>query len=227
MKRTWLYAFAKTVAQWFVIPFLPYHVNDKDRFPKEGRVIVCCNHLGMSDCLRLAFTQKRQIYYMGKAELFENKFVSFVLRSLGAFPVQRGKHDVGAIDICGDLLGREEAVGIFPEGTRSRDGKFLPFKAGAVMLALKHNTPILPVCITPVKGMHLHLFHRVVISYGDLIQPSDLGIERGSGTELRAASRMVQAKIQELRDRDLIEMGRQNEIEAPRHNVSRQGSESA
>ncbi|WP_444645341.1 lysophospholipid acyltransferase family protein [Caproiciproducens sp. R1] len=203
MKRTPLYNFGKIFVQGFLKYFIPYRVNNRENMPECGRVVVCCNHLSLSDPVRLAFTQQRQIFFMSKAELFENKALGLLLSSLGAFPVQRGRGDKTAINRAGELLENEQALGVFIEGTRSKTGEFLQPKAGAVMLAHKYNAPILPCCITAKDGGLPKMFHKCMVSYGKLIQPDELGIENGSGSEYRSASRFVMEKIAELRERDL------------------------
>lgn len=215
MKRTPLYAFAKAAAQWIVMPFVPYRVKNQERFPKEGKVIVCCNHLANSDPIRLAFTQHRQIFFMSKAELFDIKPLGWLLRALGAFPVHRGKGDIHAIDSASELLQEGCALGIFIEGTRSKDGEFGQPKAGAVMLACNNHAPILPACITPVGSKKTRVFHKAVVSFGELIQPEELGVEHGTGLEFRNASRLVMGKIRELRERDLRELGQEESL--PEH----------
>ena len=68
------------------------------------------------------------------------------------------------------------------------------------MLAYQHHVPILPVCITPVGSKRPRLFHRAIVAYGKLIEPEELGIQEGRGSEYRAASRLVMSRIMELRD---------------------------
>ncbi len=203
MKRTPLYAFGKTFVQWFLKYFIPYKVNNKENMPQNGKVIVCCNHVSISDPVRLAFTQHRQLFFMSKSELFENKALGLLLSSLGAFPVQRGKGDKGAINKASQLLEDGQALGIFIEGTRSKTGEFLQPKAGAVMLAHSNNAPILPCCITAKDGGVPKIFHKCIVSFGELIQPEELGIVQGSGTEYRNASREIMNRIAKLRERDL------------------------
>jgi 1-acyl-sn-glycerol-3-phosphate acyltransferase len=203
MKRTPLYAFGKIFVQWFLQYFIRYTVNNKDNMPKSGKVIVCCNHVSMSDAVRLAFTQHRQIFYMAKAELFENKAMALLLSSLGAYAVQRGRGDKGALNKAGELLEKGQALGIFLEGTRSKTGELLQPKAGAVMLSYKYNAPILPCCITAEGGGVPKLFHKCTVSFGELIQPEELGITQGSGVEYRNASREVMNRISQLRERDI------------------------
>ena len=202
-KKTPLYAFGKIVAQPVVWPFIPYTVKNWENIPQDRNFILCANHLAISDPLRLASIEKRQIFFLSKAELFQNKPLAWLLRSLGCIPVQRGRGDVEAIDHAGEILRRGDIMGIFIEGTRSRSGELGQPKAGAVMLAHQHQVPILPVCITPVGSKLPKLFHRVVVTYGKLIEPQYLGIREGKGAEYRNASRLVMGEIAKLRERDL------------------------
>lgn len=203
MKRTPLYAFARTFLPWLFRLLFPMRVRNRENMPESGRVILCCNHLSMSDPLRLAYSQKRQIYYMAKEELFHNRLVGAVIGALGAFSVSRGTGDKHAINTAKLLLDREQVIGIFIEGTRSKDGNLLKPKSGAVMLAHSCGAPILPCCITARNGGIPKLFHKCAVSYGSLIQPEELGIENGTPSEYRAASRLVMDKIAALREKDL------------------------
>ncbi|WP_101697899.1 lysophospholipid acyltransferase family protein [Clostridium minihomine] len=201
MKRDSLYVIGKSLALTFFRIFMPYRIYNQEHMPQSGRVIICSNHLSFKDPVLLAeVAGKRQIRFMAKSELFHNKLVSFFFNHAGVFAVRRGKGDSAAINLAQELLQKEQVVGIFLEGTRSKDGEFQQPKAGAVMLAHSSQAPILPVCITGRKGIFPKLFHRVDIVCGPLIQPEQLGIEKGSGKEYRQASRLVMSKIAELRD---------------------------
>ena len=203
MKRTPLYTFARTLLPWLFRTLFPMNVRDRKKMPKTGRVILCCNHVSMSDPLRLAYSQRRQIFFMSKAELYKNKFVGFIIGALGAFSVSRGTGDKRAINTAKQLLENEQVIGIFIEGTRSKDGNLLSPKSGAVMLAHSCNTPILPCCITARNGGLPKPFRKCLVSYGDLIRPEELLIKEGTPSEYRAASRFVMEKIAALREKDL------------------------
>jgi 1-acyl-sn-glycerol-3-phosphate acyltransferase len=200
MKGTPLYKAARTLLPWLFRTLMPIRVLNANYMPRDGKVILCCNHISLTDPIRVAFSQRRPIFYMAKAELFKNWFVGGIIRALGAFPVARGKGDKGAIHMAQKILDSGAALGIFLEGTRSRDGEFLRPKSGAVMLANSCEASILPCCITPVKGKLSHLFRPCVIAYGPLISPQELAIQSGTPSEYRAASRLVMDKIAALRE---------------------------
>lgn len=88
----------------------------------DGGLIICGNHRSMIDPVILAVSTKRQIHFMGKKELFENKFLSFLFRSLGAFPVDRKGVSLSAIKNSLNVLNKGGILGIYPEGTRIKTG---------------------------------------------------------------------------------------------------------
>lgn len=178
-------------------------IRNREKLPGTGRMILCCNHASMSDPLRLAYSQRRQIFFMAKSELFANRLVGAVIGALGAFSVSRGKGDKQAIHTAQALLEKEQVIGIFIEGTRSKDGQLLRPKSGAVMLAHSCHAPILPCCITARGGGVPKLFQKCIVSYGDPIQPEELDIQTGTPSEYRAASRFVMDRIAALREKNL------------------------
>lgn len=207
MKYTPLYTFGKSIAPLLRI-FFRFQANHTEYLPKEGPVVICCNHTSMKDPLYLSLAMKRQVFYMAKAELFENKFVSKIITALGAFPVHRGQGDSGAMDISHQILRQGKVLGIFIEGTRSKDGSLGKPKSGAVMLAHMAHAPVLPVCITAKDGKLPKLFHKVMVSCGELISPEELGITEGTPSEYRQASRLVMGRIQEMRAQDVLRLER-------------------
>lgn len=94
-------------------------------------------------------------------------------------------------------------MGIFIEGTRSKDGNLLKPKSGAAMLAYKAQVPVMPVSISTKGGGVLKLFHRVTISCGQTVTPEELGITEGTGPQFREASRKIMELISALRQQDI------------------------
>lgn len=202
MKRNPLYAVGRIV----VIPIFKllffYKVEGKKNVPENGAFVVASNHLSNYDPVLLALTQKRQIFYMAKAELFENKFLSRLIRTLGAFPVERGAGDGKAINEAEGLIAEGKLLGIFIEGTRSKTGELMRPRSGAAIVAHQMNVPVIPVCITP-KNKKIKLFRRVTISWGKPIPAEELGIKNGDRGEYKYASNLIMDRIRELRENSL------------------------
>ena len=203
MKRTPLYNFAKVVVTPIFKLLYRYRVNNKNNLPATGKYIICCNHLSLTDPIFLAMSQKRQLYYMAKAELFHNRFFGTLIRALGAFPVHRGAGESEAISTAKTLLQQQQVLGIFIEGTRSKSGELLRPKSGAAMIAYQTNTPIIPASISCKGGKPPHIFSRVTVSCSDPITPAELGLIEGTGTEFRNASRKIMDIIAAMREKDI------------------------
>ena len=201
MKKNPLWAVGKV----FVLPvyklIFRYKVNGKNNVPDEGAYIICSNHLSNHDPVLLGLAQRRQIYYMAKAELFKNKFLALLIRGLGAFPVSRGAGDGKAINEGEQIVRDKKLLGIFIEGTRSKTGDFLRPKSGAAIVAHQMNVPVIPVCITP-NNQKVKAFQGVTISFGKPMTPEELGLKNGTPEEYRNASRMIMNEIKKLRERD-------------------------
>ena len=136
---------------------------------------------------------------MAKAELFHNRFLAFLIRKLGAFPVNRGAGDTAAVNNAISILNDEKLLGVFIEGTRSKTGEPLKPKPGVVMFAHQTQSPILPIAIATKDGK-MRLFQKVVINCGELIEPQELNIQDATSLEYRNASRFVMGKILSLRE---------------------------
>lgn len=121
----------------------------KENIPKEGPIIIAGNHKHLYDqCLTILST-KRFITYMAKKEYFDNKKVAWFFKAHGCIPVDRSKKDSNAKEQALEVLNNGNAIGIFPEGTRNKTKEFLlPFKYGAVSMASKTDSYIVPFGIT-------------------------------------------------------------------------------
>ncbi len=120
-----------------------------ERLPDEGPAILCPNHISFFDSALLGFTVPRNISFVGKAEYMDSWKTKHVFPALGMIPIDRsgGDKSASALDVAAEVLGRGELFGIYPEGTRSRNGKLHKGRTGAARLAMKMNCPIYPVGI--------------------------------------------------------------------------------
>ncbi|MET0144721.1 MAG: lysophospholipid acyltransferase family protein [Ilumatobacteraceae bacterium] len=120
-----------------------------ERLPAEGPAILCPNHISFIDSAFLMLTLPRNISFVGKAEYMDSWKTKFVFPALGMIPLDRagGAGAQTALDEAVDVLQRGELFGIYPEGTRSRDGALYKGRTGAARLALEIGCPIYPVGI--------------------------------------------------------------------------------
>lgn len=113
-----------------------------------GGAILAGNHRSNWDPVLVAATCPRNLAFMGKKELFKNKLVGGFLRKIGAFPVNRGKGDIGAVKTALTILKNEKLMIMFPEGTRVKKGEKIEAKPGVVMISTHSRVPIIPVNIS-------------------------------------------------------------------------------
>ena len=147
---------------WICTHFLKsVQVLGADNVPQTGRVILCGNHISFLDVFMLFAYVKRPLRFMAKAELFHIPFISWVIRKCGAFPVNRGESDLTAIRTSLSVLKEDRALTIFQTGKRNSTDA----KNGAVYLALKAKTPILPFSIDG----KFRFFKRTTVRFGELI----------------------------------------------------------
>lgn len=199
MKKSKLYRFLAAIVRPLVHIFYRLEVRGFENIPADGRCIICPNHTSNIDPVLLIVTLRRQIYFMAKAELFKNKLLAKLFRTLGAFPVERGKGDGVAISEAENILQSGDQLGLFIEGARSKTGDFLRPRAGCAMIAYQTNSPIIPVCITGFWQHKVKFLRKTIISIGAPISVSELNIKNETGKEFRDASRLIMERIKSLK----------------------------
>jgi 1-acyl-sn-glycerol-3-phosphate acyltransferase len=120
-----------------------------DRLPAEGPAILCPNHISFFDSTLLALTVPRNISFVGKAEYMDSWTTKFLFPAMGMIPIDRsgGDKSNAALEAAEQVLERGELFGIYPEGTRSRNGNLYKGRTGAARLAMTLGCPIYPVGI--------------------------------------------------------------------------------
>ena len=114
--------------------------------PTDGPAILAPNHISFLDSAFLMFSVPRNISFVGKAEYMDSWKTKYLFPALGMIPIDRGggKKSLVALEAAEEVLNRGELFGIFPEGTRSRDGFLYKGRTGVARLALKVGCPIYP-----------------------------------------------------------------------------------
>lgn len=164
--------------------------------PQEDGYLLCSNHTSMSDVIVLAVGTKRIIHYMAKAELLHIPIIGSFLKSLGAFPVRRGKADLAALKHAMNMIRAGDIVGFFPQGTRCPhvDPRTTEVKSGVGMMAYHTKCKVVPVYIK-TKQNKTKMFHKTQVIYGPPISYEELPFEKGTSAEFRAASAFVFDRI--------------------------------
>ena len=122
-------------------------VNGAEHIPASGPAIFCPNHTSVIDSFMLPLVLPRRISYVGKAEYMDSWKTKYVFPAMGMIPIDRGGGEAAerALSTAARVLDDGEFFGIYPEGTRARDGKLHRGRTGAARLALRTGAPIIPV----------------------------------------------------------------------------------
>ena len=115
--------------------FFRAEIIGRENMPREGAVILAANHMSNWDPPFLACFLFRPVSYMAKVELFKNPIFGAAITKCHAFPVKRGGADKSAIKTAVNVLKEGRCLGLFPEGTRSRDGHLKKAEAGVGLIA--------------------------------------------------------------------------------------------
>lgn len=198
-----LYKVAIVLLAPFYRIFYFLKIKNRNLLPEKSNYIICANHSCFKDPIFLAIANKTPIRFMAKNALFENRFLDWLLSSLGAFPLTKNNESSYALSNSKKLLQQGEVLGIFIEGTRSKTGKLLKPKTGVAYIAYNTQVPIVPVSISTKNGKVPKIFRRVTVNIGKSITAKDLGIKEGSALEIRRASRYIMQQIALLREQDL------------------------
>lgn len=189
----------KDIVRVIVCCLWPYRTVGKENIPTEGGAVLCCNHLSNMDPVHLMVSQPRHIYFMAKKELFKTAIFRWLLgKVMGVFTVDRQANDKDAVVHGIRLVQDGHMMGIFPEGTRSKDGNLARGKAGIAMIVARTGASIVPCCILrKTKNRKLRLFCRTTIVFGKPVLPSELGLD-GERPDIRQGTRLIMERIAAL-----------------------------
>ena len=184
--------------------FLRYRTDGAEHIPRRGGVLFAANHASYADIPLLGCGVPRRVFYVGRANLFPNSVVSWIIRSLGWIPINPERWDRKAFQYVVDMLNAGKAVVIFPEGTRSPDGNLQPGKPGIGMIVAEAQCPVIPVYldgtfrVLPMGAFWLRPY-PVAVRFG---KPVDFrhDLERYQGKELyKHISQTVMERIADLK----------------------------
>jgi 1-acyl-sn-glycerol-3-phosphate acyltransferase len=199
----WLYRTGWVLVRGFARLVWRLEVQGASNVPLEGGVIIAPNHLSVLDPPLIGCACPRELRYLAKAELFRNRlFARFICR-LGAFPVERGTADVGAIKTALQFLKDGRAVIIFIEGTRGTGEHLLPPTPGVTLLARQSGAPIVPTAIVGSeqawpKGSKLPRRAQVKVAFGKPVRYQEVFGGRTDRAARDAFSELIMERIEAL-----------------------------
>ena len=146
LKWAW-YKIARLSCRMFCAILFRYRVYGRENVPPEGPVILASNHQSFLDPVFCGVGVKRHLVYVARDTLFRWRFFGWLIHSVNAIPVSRDKADIAAMRAIIARLQGGAAVCLYPEGTRTRDGRIVPVKAGFGLLCRRAKAVVVPVLI--------------------------------------------------------------------------------
>jgi 1-acyl-sn-glycerol-3-phosphate acyltransferase len=201
-----LYPLAKAILRPATTLAFPTKVTGLEHLPKEGPAIIAPNHISFLDSVVLIGVLPRRITYVGKAEYMDSWKTRHLFPAVGMIPIDRtgGKASMAALDTAASVLERGELFGIFPEGTRSRDGLLHKGRTGIARLALRTGAPVIPVGIKgtdriqPPGSSVPRPFRRCEVTFGAPIQLGHYHERKGDAAVFRNLTDEIMFEIAQL-----------------------------
>lgn len=172
-----------------------YSVDGLENIPKDRGVIFCSNHISNIDPVLWIIVIRKRLCFMAKKELFNNKLLGWFLQKVDVFGIDRGKRDIGAIKKAIRIVKNGDILGLYPEGTRSKDGIPGKAKTGAAYIAHICKCDVVPAAIK-CKGK-LRPFKRVRMTVGEPISCEELK-NSASKDDLQKTADHIMDKVVEL-----------------------------
>ncbi|MET0734750.1 MAG: lysophospholipid acyltransferase family protein [Microbacterium sp.] len=210
-----MYAFGRMILTPLARIVYRPRIEGKGNVPKSGPVIFASNHLSFIDSIAIPVAAPRPVHFLAKSTYFEGTGLpGWVSRSfftaIGAIPVRRGAGQAAldALDQQRVLLEEGSAVALYPEGTRSIDGRLYKGRTGVAFLALETGAPVVPVALVgtdkvmPVGAKMPSLTQRITVKFGEPLDLAHHGAA-SSGRARRLATDEIMSAIHALSGQEL------------------------
>ena len=197
------YAVVKIVLDAYFTTFHNLSISGLENIPDSGPIIFASNHTSFYDPPAIGVKNKRQINYLARDTLFKGALGKW-LTGIGTIPISRGTADMKSIKCILKTLKENKTTAIFPEGTRSYDGKLSTPQAGIGMIAIKSNSIVIPTRVfgafeafnrnkkLPTIGIDLH------VSYGPPLSPLSIDPGKEHNDRYLEASKKIMLEIEKL-----------------------------
>jgi 1-acyl-sn-glycerol-3-phosphate acyltransferase len=193
-------------------------VTGRKNLPKHGAAILASNHMSFSDSIFLPLAVPRRITFLAKSEYFTGRgpkgwLVKKFFEAAGQVPIDRsgGRASEAAVNTAIKILNSGELLGIYPEGTRSPDGKLYRGRTGMARIAIEAGVPVIPVAMIGTydiqpTGQVLPKIKRVGIAFGEPIDMSVYAGRQKDPAVLREATNLVMDALKQLGGQEYVDI---------------------
>lgn len=191
-ERLWVWRVLFPPIRLATLALIPVRLEGGERIPRDRRFLVIANHTSWKDPPAIALAFDIHIRYMAKREVFELPLWGGLLRASGMIPLRRGEGDRRAVATALRVLANGQPLGLFPEGTRSPDGRMRRVNRGVAFIAMRADVPILPVGIVGTQKARVAFprRHDVVVRVGLPFHIGDLPEAKGGDHQAIADAMM-------------------------------------
>ena len=192
--------------------FFRVRVEGLENVPRSGPAVLAGNHLSFCDSIFLPLVVRRRVTFVAKAEYFEDPKTAWFFRAVGQIPIKRdgGSASRRALQTAREVLDQGKLFGIYPEGTRSPDGRLYKGHTGVARLACDTGAPVVAVAMTgtnviqPIGQVFPKLFRTVTVRFSEpmYFEPSPSG--RPEPLRLRAATDEIMFKLAQLSGQEYV-----------------------
>jgi 1-acyl-sn-glycerol-3-phosphate acyltransferase len=196
--------------------FRPW-VRGMENVPATGPVILASNHLSFSDSIFLPLQTRRPVVFLAKSEYFTGKGIKGALtrwffKSTGQLPIDRsgGKASEASLNTGLSVLAQGQVLGIYPEGTRSPDGKLYRGRTGIARMVLEAKVPVIPVAMIDTEkvqpiGKRMPRIRRIGIVFGEPLNFSRFDGMEGDRIVLRAVTDEIMYELRKLSGQEYVD----------------------
>lgn len=202
-----LYLFCKWVVWLFLKIWARFEVENVEKLPKGTGVILAPNHASYIDIPCIGVAVPRRVYFIARDDLFNHWLLNGLMRVFATIPIARRQADLTALKTVLGQLKKKRVVCLFPEGTRSPDGKISEVvRVGIGFLAIKGQVPVLPVYIAgsyqvlPKGSRGIHS-HPVKIIFGDPIYPETIAVGAPAKERYHLLTQRVMRALKDLQEK--------------------------
>ena len=187
-------------------------VTGAENIPKDGPIIMASNHVSFCDSIFLPLVLKRRITFVAKAEYFDDPKTAWFFRAVGQIPIRRegGSASQRALETARGVLESGGVFGIYPEGTRSPDGRLYKGHTGIARLALQTKAPIVPVAMIgtreaqPIGQVKPNFFTPITVAFGKPLEYEHLADRIDDRQVLRSITDEVMYELRELSGQEYV-----------------------